>query len=96
MRTSGKGYEISLDTVRKILNVRAWGVWDAKDKKLAENFRRELQKKVKEVSASGKEWYLCEDFIELHPQSKEVCRVIGDGIMFAIKHGGKKAGHLEC
>ena len=90
-----KGYEISLDTARHILKVQAWGVWDVEEKELAENFKRELQEKVKEVSVNGKEWYVCEDLIELYPQSKEVCRIMGDGIVSAIKHGMKKAVHFE-
>ena len=95
MISSEKGYRISVNAVRHLLKVRAWGIWDVKDMELAENLRGELQEKVKEVSMNRKEWDVCGDFIELQPQSKEVCRVMGDGIMFAIKHGMRKAVHLE-
>lgn len=95
MILSEKGYEVSLDMAKNILTVQAWGVWDVEDMELAENFKRELQEKVEEVNVKGKEWYVCEDLIELYPQSKEVCRVMGDGIVFAIKHGMKKAVHFE-
>ena len=96
MLSSKKGYRIFIiHKARDILNVRARGVWDVEDRKLAENFKMELTDKVKEISANGKAWYVCEDLIELHPQSKEVCRIMGDGIVFAIKHGMKKAVHLE-
>jgi serine/threonine-protein kinase len=95
MLSGKKGYKVSLDKTRHILNVQAWGVWDVEDMELAEKFQRELQEKVKEVNANGKEWYICGDLIELHPQSKEVCRIMGDGIVFAVKHGMKKAVHLE-
>ncbi len=95
MISSEKGYRISVNTVRNILKVQAWGIWNVEDMELAENFREELEEKVKEVSVNGKEWDVCGDLIELRPQSKEVCRIMGDGIMFAIKHGMKKAVHFE-
>ena len=96
MISSAKGYKISIiHKAKNILKVQVWGVWDVEDMELAEKFQRELQEKVKEVNANGKEWYVCGDLIELHPQSKEVCRIMGDGIVFAIKHGMKKAVHCE-
>ena len=89
-----KGYNITLaDKEKNILEVQAWGVWDAEDTPLAENFDRDLKEKVKEVSADGKEWYVCGDLVEFSPQSKEVCRIIGDGITFAVKHGMNKGIH---
>ena len=97
MLLDNKGYTISIVTAKKnILNVRAWGVWDAEDKKLAENFKVELQDKVKKISAHKQEWSVCEDFVELHPQSREICRILGDGLIFAIRHGMKKAVHCEA
>jgi hypothetical protein len=36
MISSDKGYEISLDKGKNILNVRAWGVWNGDDRELAE------------------------------------------------------------
>lgn len=95
MIPSDKGYEISLGKGKNILNIRAWGVWNVDDRELAENFERELQKKVNEIGVNGKEWSVCGDLLELHPRSKEVCRILGNGIMFAIKHGMKKAAHPE-
>jgi hypothetical protein len=62
---------------------------------LAKNFDRDLKEKVKEISAAGKEWSVCGDLSELYPQSKEVCRIIGDGIAFAVKHGMSRGIHLE-
>lgn len=94
--THKKGYSISLaDKEKNILEVYAWGVWDIEDTPLAENFDRELKEKVKEVSAAGKEWFVCGNLSELYPQSKEVCRIIGDGIAFAVKHGMSRGIHLE-
>ena len=95
MISSEKGYRISVNTTRHILKVQVWGIWDMEDMELAESFRGELQEKVKEVSMNGTEWDVWGDFLELYPRSKEVCRVMGDGIMFAIKHGMRKAVHLE-
>jgi len=95
MISSEKGYRISVNEVRNILKVRVWGIWNVEDIELAENFKAEIQEKVKEVSVNGKEWYVCEDLIELYPQSKEVCRIMGDGIVSAIKHGMRKAVHFE-
>jgi len=96
MISSEKGYKVSIiHEARDILKVQVWGSWNIEDMELAEHFKGELQEKVKEISVNGKEWYVCGNFIELHPQSKEVCRIMGDGIMFAIKHGMKKAVHLE-
>jgi serine/threonine-protein kinase len=96
MISSEKGYKVSIiHKGRTVLKVRVWGLWDVEDTELAENFKRELKEKVKEVSVNGKEWDVCGDLSELYPQSKEVCRIMGDGIMFAIKHGMKKAVHLE-
>ena len=95
MLSSKKGYKVSLDKARNILKVQAWGIWDVEDTEFAENFQRELKEKVKEVNTNRKEWYVCGDLTEFHPQSKEVCRIMGDGIVFAVKHGMKKAVHLE-
>lgn len=96
MQSRKKGYTISIShKARDILNVRAWGVWGADDKELAEHFTMELQDKVKEISAHAKEWSVCEDFVELCPQSREICRIMGDGLIFAIRHGMKKAVHCE-
>jgi hypothetical protein len=96
MLSENKGYKISIVTAEKnMLNVRAWGVWDAEDKKLAEHFTRELQDKVKELSAHEKDWSVCEDLAELRPQSREICRIMGDGLIFAIRHGMKKAVHCQ-
>ena len=97
MLSKNKGYTISIVTAEKnILNVRAWGVWDIADKELAEHFTNELQDKVKELSTTEKEWSVCEDFVELRPQSREICRIMGDGLIFAIRHGMKKAVHCEA
>jgi hypothetical protein len=95
MLSSEKGFRISVNATRNILNVQAWGIWDGEDMELAENFREELQEKVKEVNVNGTEWHVWGDFLELRPRSREVCRVMGDGIMFAIKHGMRKVVHLE-
>lgn len=96
MKSREKGYSISVNTVSHLLNVRVWGIWDVEDMELAESFKGELQEKVKVANMNGKEWDVYGDFLKLHPQSKEVCRVIGDGIMFAVKHGMRKVVHLEC
>jgi hypothetical protein len=95
MISSKKGYSISIiHNARDSLYVRAWGVWEIEDRTLAKNFERELKEKVKEISVNGKEWTVCEDLIDFRAQSKEVCRILGDGIVFAIKHGMKRAGPL--
>lgn len=91
-----KGYNISLtDKEKNILEVQTWGVWDTEDTPLAKNFDRDLKEKVKEISAAGKEWSVCGDLSEFYPQSKEVCRIIRDGITFAVKHGMSRGIHLE-
>lgn len=95
MKFSEKGYRISVNTTRHLLQVRAWGIWDLKDMELAEHFRGELQDKVKIANMNGNEWDVYGDFTDLRPQSKEVCRVMGDGMTFAVKHGMRKAVHLE-
>jgi hypothetical protein len=95
MISGDKGYEISLVKVKNILNVRAWGVWNGDDRELAENFERELQENVKEIRVNGQDWSVCGDLLDLHARSKEVCRILGNGIMFAIKHGMKKAVHPQ-
>ena len=92
MLPNDKGYTISVVTAEKnILTIRAWGVWNTGDKELAEHFTRELQDKVKELSTGEREWSVCEDFVELRSQSREICRILGDGLIFAIRHGMKKA-----
>lgn len=94
MRSHKKGYSIALaDKEKNILEVQAWGVWDAEDTPLAESFERDLKEKVKEVSADEKEWYVCGDLGEFSPQTKEVCRIIGEGIIFAVKHGMNRGAH---
>lgn len=95
MLSSNKGYEISIVLAEKnMLTVRAWGVWNTEDKELAEHFTRELQDKVKELGAGEREWTVCEDFVELRSQSREICRILGDGFTFAIRHGIKKSRPL--
>ena len=81
MLSGEKGYEISLDKGRNILTVQAWGDWDMEDTELAENFKREVKEKVKEVNANGKEWYVCGDLIELISCQKLVPlpRILGNG-----------------
>lgn len=95
MLSDKKGYRISLNKARDLLTVRAWGNWDVEDMELAEKFQRDLQEKVKEVNSNGKEWYVCGDLAELRPQSKEVSRIVSNGIEFAITHGMKRAVHCE-
>lgn len=94
MLSSQKGYKISLDMARQILNVQAWGGWDGEDLELAEKFQRELQEKITEISANGKGWDVCGDLTELSPQSREIRRIVSEGIRFAIRHGMKKAVYL--
>ena len=94
MRSHTKGYSITLaDKEKNILEVQAWGIWDVEDTPLAEGFDKDLKEKVKEVSADGKEWSVCGDLAKFSPQSKEVCRIIRDGITFAVKHGMNKGMH---
>ena len=97
MLSRRKGYTISVGAEeRNILTIRAWGVWKAEDEDLARNFTRELQEQVENVSKDGKEWCICEDLVRFCPQSKEVCRILGDGLLFAVRHGMKKAVHCEA
>ena len=96
MLSTHKGYTISIVTAEKnMLTVRAWGVWNTDDKELAEYFTMELQDKVEELCTSEREWFIHKDFVELRSQSREVCRILGDGLIFAIRHGMKKATHCE-
>jgi hypothetical protein len=90
-----KRYEVALDTSHHTLNIKVWGDWDVGDIELAEHFDRELHEKVEEVSHEGEEWSVCEDFIGLHPRPREVCRIMGDGIVFAVRNGLKKAIHCH-
>ena len=96
MLSKNKGYAISIGNgEHHVLTVRAWGVWKTEDQILAQNFTRELQAQVEDVSKDGEEWCVCEDFVQFCPQSKEVCRILGNGLLFAIRHGMKKAVHYE-
>ncbi len=94
MLSGKKGYKISLDKARNILKVQAWGVWGAEDTELAKNFKRELKEKVTEISINGKGWDVCGDLTKLSPQSREIRRIVSEGIRFAIRHGMKKVVHL--
>jgi hypothetical protein len=96
MLSQSKGYDISVGNGENhMVTVRAWGVWKTEDQILARNFTRELQTQVEHVSKDGEEWCLCEDFVRFCPQSREVCQILGDGLLFAIQHGMKKAIHCK-
>jgi hypothetical protein len=96
MLPSSKGYDISVGTGEEhVLTVCAWGVWKTADQSLARNFTRELQEQVENICKDGNEWCICEDLARFCPQSREVCRILGDGLLFAIRHGMKIAIHCE-
>lgn len=96
MLSKNKGYDISIEAGQEhMLTVRAWGMWKTEDQALARNFTQELQEQVKNLCEDGQEWCICEDLVRFCPQSKEVCRILGDGLLFAVRHGMKKAVHCK-
>jgi len=91
MSENKKGYEISIDKARNLLKIRVWGFWDME---VAEKYENEFKKKIKEISASGKEWYTLVDVAEYSPQSEEVQRIVSERMVFAKEHGLKKEARI--
>lgn len=85
------GYEIDYDRERNILKFRAWGMWDMD---VAGNFEREWTQRVKEVSATGREWYALIDLVDFPPQTQPVQALTQRMIEFEKQHGVKKEAHL--
>ena len=86
-----QGYEISIDDVRNILKIRAWGFWDAE---VAGKYETEFKKMINEMSARGKEWSTLVDATEYSPQSAKVQHIVRKRMVFATEHGLKKEARI--
>jgi hypothetical protein len=86
-----QGYEISIDDVRNILKIRAWGFWDAE---VAGKYETEFTKLINEMSARGKEWSTLVDVTEYSPQSAKVQNIVRKRMVLATEYGLKKEARI--
>ncbi len=88
---NSKGFEIALDTTRHILQVSAWGFWDAE---FVKKYNSAFTEKVEELRANGEEWYALMDLTGFYPRSAEVQHILREQITSAKKQGLKKLVYL--
>ncbi len=86
-----KGYDISIDDAKHLLRLQLWGLWDLE---LGQQFIKEFQKKVEELGASQKTWYVLADITKFPPQIQEVQKFLSEGMLFAKTHGMEKAARI--
>lgn len=69
MTNQQKGYEITFNEESRILKFRGWGFWDSG---IIRKFEKEWKEKVREISASDRDWYVLVDLTDFPPQSEEI------------------------
>lgn len=92
MNNQDRGYEFFIDRRSNILKVKAWGVWDVA---YAEQYDRDLQKHVLQISQYAPQgWYVLVDLNNFPPQIPAVQPILVRGMNFGITHGLKKEARL--
>ena len=92
MASPQRGYEFFINKKRRILKIRAWGIWDVE---FAEEYDRELQQRILTISEQGtKGWYALADLNDFPPQLPEVQKTLMRGLEFGAKHGLKKEARM--
>lgn len=87
-----RGYEFFVDRKQGILKIRAWGLWDVE---FAEQYDRELQKRILDISKQCPQgWYALADLNDFPPQLPEVQPILVRGLEFGAKRGLKKEARL--
>lgn len=92
MASPNRGYEFFMDCKKGILKIRAWGLWDVE---FAEQYDRELQKRILDISKQCPQgWYALADLNDFPPQLPEIQPILIKGLEFGAKRGLKKEARL--
>jgi len=82
-----QGFEISIDDMRNILKIRAWGFWDAE---IAGKYKYEFENMINEMKKREKDWCTLVDVTEYSPQSASVQSIVKERMVLATECGLKK------
>jgi hypothetical protein len=92
MKTPPAGYELAIDQTHRILKVRAWGMWNVA---LAEQYDRELQETIIQISENGqRDWYALVDLDQFPVQNEEVQAIIVRGMKFGAMYNLQKEARI--
>jgi hypothetical protein len=91
MMNTTKGYEFTFEVAHSILRVRYWGFWD---EQLGQNFKRDFEQKVREISAKTNTWFILVDITKFPPQSAMIQQFLTESMELAMEHGLQKSARL--
>ena len=80
----GKGFRIVLDTVKRIMRVKAWGTWD---EAFVKKYQHGFTEKAEELREYDTQWSVVVDLSEYIPNSKDVTHMMHEHVMAFRKSG---------
>jgi hypothetical protein len=86
---SDKGFTITPDRDRHILQLKVWGFWSNED---AEAFKNEFREKAKIFR--GEPWYVLADIVDWSVQAPEVQAIVQQSMVYARNNGMEKAANI--
>ena len=89
MSTPGKGSEFTLDSIKRILKFRLWGLWDSEHIKA---FQEDLQANMAKLGPGPFVVYV--DITEFPPQRPDIAKGAQEMMALAAKKGCLKNAHL--